>query len=147
MSGIPQGKEKTSAVDTPSATPEQSAAATLDKESATQAPKTPVEIRNPEGLVNAHERVKEEKRQLQAQFDELSTKLGTIEQTLGQIDATTAEQIKRQIAEAEKLKAEKEEQEQRLITQTIDKQKELYEPQIKQLEESNLKQFVFIICI
>ena len=61
-------------------------------------------------------------------------------QRLGQIDETTAQQIKKQIAEAEKLKAEQEANEQKLITSTIAKQEELYKPQIEQLERSNLAQ-------
>ena len=91
-------------------------------------------------MVNAHERVKAENVELKATLEALQKKVGVIESVFGQLDANQAEQIKQQIAEAERLKSEKEQTEQRLITSTIAKQEEIFKPQIMQLEQSNLAQ-------
>jgi hypothetical protein len=95
-------------------------------------------IENPTGLVNAYERQKEENKELKQSLTEFTNKLSTMEEILGQIDEKTARQIKSQLEEAEKNKREAEEFRQKLIADTKAELEAKYNPQVRQLEQSNL---------
>lgn len=98
----------------------------------------PAVIEKPEEFLNAFERQKAENKELKETLKALTDKLGAIEGTLGSIDESTARQIQKQIEEAEKTKREAEEFRQKLIAQTQSELEAKYQPQVKQLEQSNM---------
>lgn len=94
-------------------------------------------IKDPKALLNAFERQKTENAALKQSLDSLTEKLATIEGTLGNLDQTTALQIKKQIDDAEKAK----EQQQKFIEDVTAKTRidleNKYKPQIDQLSQAN----------
>lgn len=95
-------------------------------------------IEKPEEFLSAYERQKEENRELKETLKSLTDKLSAIEGTLGSIDEATAKQIKQQVEELERAKRETEEFRQKLIEDTKNELEAKYNPQVRQLEQSNL---------
>ena len=91
-------------------------------------------IRDPQKLLSAHETVKQENAELKAQLKETQDKLRLIEQSLGNLSETTAREIRQQLEEAQRVKAEKDQ----LIAEAVLAEQQKYLPQIQQLEQSNL---------
>lgn len=125
----------------------QAAAATLDQPAtgdpvttSTATPSTeeqPV-IENPAGLLNAFDRLKLENAGLKDQYGQVTSKLEAIESTLGKLDANTAQQIKAQLEETERVKAEQERFRASLVEEKTAELEAKFLPQISRLEQSNV---------